>query len=220
MNSSHYYSSPLVFSSTLPFAVRNEYEPEQQTPGRRYYYLFINIATGEPKTRTSTGIVSCTDEVDKFEVVSFPSLPRIFLVDTPGFDHTYLGELEVFSRITNWLKDAHATIVGIIFLHDIAHDNYSSLNNAILTVQRLLDSHSLRNVILTTTNWSNVEPGERQKQLANTAWGDLIFLAARPDQFTGTQDSAWAIIESITQQPCLAIAIITSLMGRPGRSGL
>lgn len=161
----------------------------------------MKIATWEPKTRTSTGIVSCTYEVDKFEVVSLPSPHRIFLVDTPGFDHTYLGELEVFGRIANWLKDVHVTIAGIIFLHDIAHDNYSSLNNAILTVQWLSGFHSLRNVIFTTTNWSNIEPEERQKQLANTAWGDLISLGARPDQFTGTQDSAWAIIESITQQP-------------------
>jgi hypothetical protein len=108
--------------------------------------------------------------------------------------------LSVYTKYTD-RNFRHVTIAGIIFLHDIAHDNYSSLNNAILTVQWLSGFHSLRNVIFTTTNWSNIEPEERQKQLANTAWGDLISLGARPDQFTGTQDSAWAIIESITQQP-------------------
>lgn len=112
-----------------------------------------------------------------------------------------MGELELFGRIANWLKDAHVKFAGITFLHDIAHGNYSLLNNAILNVQRLSGSHSLRNVVLTTANWSNIEPGEHQSQLANTAWGNLLSRGARPDQFTGTQDSAWAITESIAQQP-------------------
>ncbi|KAG1878834.1 hypothetical protein F4604DRAFT_1579727, partial [Suillus subluteus] len=160
---------------------------------------FINTAIGEPKTRTSKGMASCTYEVEKFEVPSFPSPHRIFLVDTPGFDHTYMEESEVFGRIANWIKDVHVKIAGIIFLHDIAHDNYSSLNNAIRTVQRLPGSDSL---ILTTANWSNIEPEERQKQLANTVeWGNLISRGARVDRFLGTKDSAWAIIASIAQQP-------------------
>ncbi|KAG2029504.1 hypothetical protein BDR03DRAFT_880570, partial [Suillus americanus] len=162
---------------------------------------FINTAIGEPKTPTSKGMASCTYEVEKFEVTSLRSSHRIFLVDTPGFDHTYMEESEVFGRITSWLKDVHVNIAGIIFLHDIAHDNCSSLNNAIRTVQRLSGSHSLMNVILTTANWSNIEPEERQKQLANTEWGNLIFRGARDCRFFGTKESAWAIIESIAQQP-------------------
>jgi hypothetical protein len=144
-------------------------------------------------------MVSCTDEVDKFEVVSLPSPHRISLVDTLALiiriwgNQRSLAELLSISRMRGYATSSavsldkytdrnfrHATIAGIIFLHDIAHDNYPSLNNAILTVQRLSGPHSLRNVILTTTNWSNIEPGERQKLLANAAWEDLISLGARP----------------------------------------
>ncbi|KAG1878864.1 P-loop containing nucleoside triphosphate hydrolase protein [Suillus subluteus] len=179
---------------------------------------FINTAIGEPRTRTSKGMASCTYEVEKFEVPrSSESSPhRIFLVDTPGFDHTYMEESEVFDRIANWLKDVHVKIAGIIFLHDIAHDNYSSLNSAIRIVQRrLLGSHPLNNVILATANWSDIEPGERQKQIANTEWGNLISQGARDDQFLNTEESARAIIESIAQQPWKEPLLIQRDIGVP-----
>ncbi|KAG1862951.1 hypothetical protein C8R48DRAFT_579504, partial [Suillus tomentosus] len=146
---------------------------------------FINIAIGEPKVHTSEGILSCTHEIDKFQVASFPSPHRIFLVDTPGFNHTYLEESEVVDKISNWLKDIdfrHLKIAGIIFLHDITQPDYSSLNHAILTVQMLSGYHSLRNVILTMANWSNSGSGvveKRKKRLADTEWGNLISLGAK-----------------------------------------
>ncbi|KAG1862969.1 hypothetical protein C8R48DRAFT_709095, partial [Suillus tomentosus] len=165
---------------------------------------FINIAIGEPKAHTSEGILSCTHEIDKFQVASFPSPHRIFLVDTPGFNHTYLEESEVVDKISNWLKDVHLKIAGIIFLHDITQPDYSSLNHAILTVRMLSGSHSLRNVVLTTANWSNSESAvveKRQKRLADTEWGNLISQGAKGAHFSGTEDSAWAIIQSIVQEP-------------------
>ncbi|KAG2119829.1 uncharacterized protein F5147DRAFT_524937, partial [Suillus discolor] len=165
---------------------------------------FINIAIGEPKARTSDDILSCTHEIDKFQVVSFPSPHRIFLVDTPGFNHTYLEESEVFDKIADWLKNIdfrHLKIAGIIFLHDITQTDYSSLNHAILTVQMLSGYHSLRNVILTTADWSDSKSGvvleQRERRLANTEWGNLTSRGARDAHFLGTKTSAWTIIESI-----------------------
>lgn len=181
--------------------------------------MFINTAIGEPKTRTSDNLVSCTYKIDKFEVVSFPSPHRIFLVDTPGFNHTYMEESEISRQIANWLKNVHLKIAGIIFLHDITQPDYSSLNNAILTVQRLSGSHSLRNVILATVNWSKSESGvvgEREKRLANTEWGNLISRGARVAHFSGTQASAWKIIESIAQQPLKEPLLIQNKTGFSG----
>lgn len=178
--------------------------------------MFINTAIGQPTTHTSEGILSCTQEINKFEVESFPSPHRIFLVDTPGFNHTYLDESEIFHKIAHWLKDVQ--IAGIIFLHDMSQSDYLSLNNAILTLQRLSGYHSLRNVVLATVNWGNSDRsvvGEYQRLLARTEWGNLISRGARDAHFVGTQTSAWKIIESIARKPLEQPLRIQREMGSP-----
>jgi len=51
---------------------------------------------------------SCTPEVEPAVIDPsgrFPSLKnyRIVIVDTPGFDDTFVSDVEILRRITNWL---------------------------------------------------------------------------------------------------------------------
>ena len=52
----------------------------------------------------SHGLESCTSSIQHV-ITHHPSVPdrRIILVDTPGFDGTYVDDAEIMNRIAFWL---------------------------------------------------------------------------------------------------------------------
>ena len=55
---------------------------------------------GEPVVMVSHGFESCTSFIQHV-ITRHPSVPdrRIILVDTPGFDDTYVDDAEILNRI-------------------------------------------------------------------------------------------------------------------------
>jgi hypothetical protein len=54
--------------------------------------------------RSGRGLESVTGQTEAISVLHPRSRDRIVLVDTPGFDDTYLTELQVLQRIADWLE--------------------------------------------------------------------------------------------------------------------
>ena len=69
---------------------------------------FINFLLGEERTRVGHATTSCTANLQPvvFDPGDrFPSLKnyRVVIVDTPGFDDTFVGDVEILRRIADWL---------------------------------------------------------------------------------------------------------------------
>jgi len=91
---------------------------------------------------------------------------------------------------------------GVIYLHritDVCMDD-RSLKYARM-FQRLCGPNALRKVLLTTTQWSNVNPelGEcRERELRDgDFWGGLIDQGASIARFLGTRESGLELIHKL-----------------------
>ncbi|CUS09747.1 unnamed protein product [Tuber aestivum] len=131
---------------------------------------------------------------------------KITLVDTPGFNDTNRSDTVVLREIANWTTETYRDdrlLSGIIYLHPITHSRMegSSLRN-LRMFRSLCGQKALENVLLTTTQWSNVDPGEgglRETSLRQNQdfWGGLIDKGATLERFDGTRESGLRIIHRL-----------------------
>jgi len=91
---------------------------------------------------------------------------------------------------------------GIIYLHPITHTRMegSAMKN-LRIFQSLCGQETLENVLLTTAQWSNVNPVEgrvREDNLRDEGlWGGLIDKGATLQRFHGTRDSGFEPIHRL-----------------------
>ena len=72
---------------------------------------FINAATGQDEMQVGHDLNSCTAQLKHIVLpltcfASFPALRhrRVILLDTPGFDDTFIDDVEIMRRIAVWLS--------------------------------------------------------------------------------------------------------------------
>ncbi|KAF8183959.1 P-loop containing nucleoside triphosphate hydrolase protein [Pholiota molesta] len=106
---------------------------------------------------------------------------RLILVDTPGFDHTDIDDMEILRRISVWLGNSYEKgmkLGGVIYLHDITQSRMLGTTRRNLDMfQKLVGKDSLKCVVLATTKWSLVDArigNERQKQLKEQFWKHMV----------------------------------------------
>ncbi|PUU74169.1 hypothetical protein B9Z19DRAFT_474156 [Tuber borchii] len=164
---------------------------------------FIREVTGNPNVRVNRNLYSCTSKVQpySFEYVG----AKITLVDTPGFNDIERSDAEVLQEITDWTSATYKKdqlLNGIIYLHPITHTRMggSAMRN-LRTFQSLCGQEVLENVLLTTTQWSNVDLEEGQAREDNLRdeglWGGLIRKGATLQKFHGTRDSGFELIHKL-----------------------
>ena len=61
---------------------------------------------GRDVAGVSDDINSCTQKIEPFIITRANDPRRIVLVDTPGFDDTYLDDTEVLRRISIWMANS------------------------------------------------------------------------------------------------------------------
>ena len=130
----------------------------------------------------------------------------ITLVDTPGFSDTYRRDVEVLKDISTWAAESYGTgqLSAIIYLHritDIRMDGASI--RSIRLLKSLVGEGNMKNVLLTTTQWSSVtqEEGERrEKELRETEsfWKGLLGHGATLTRFEGDRQSGLELLRKVT----------------------
>jgi len=128
-------------------------------------------------------------------------------VDTPGFNDTTKSDTEVLADICAWTSlnyKKDKLLSGIIYFHritDVRMDGCSLKN--LRMFQRLCGPDALQNVLLTTTQWSNVDRaiGEfREDNLRHgDFWGGLISKGASLERFMGTRESGLELIHKLME---------------------
>ncbi|TFK19334.1 hypothetical protein FA15DRAFT_648522 [Coprinopsis marcescibilis] len=150
---------------------------------------FINAFGGGAKV--GEGLESSTRDICMYiirlpdELASeYPDLKsrRVALVDTPGFDGTSVVDLEIFARITEWVKNQYTrgvTVGGVIYMCDIGKGrvNGAARVNVERFAKLLGGSNAFRRVVLVTTAWDGVEldkGAKREQELCSSFWKELI----------------------------------------------
>jgi len=127
------------------------------------------------------------------------------LVDTPGFDDTERSDIEVLQEIANWTTATYKKNIllsGIIYLHPITDTciDGSAMRN-LRMFENLCGQEALENVLLTTTQWSNIDPAEGQAREDNLRdgglWGGLLSRGASLQRFNGTRESGLELIQKL-----------------------
>ena len=140
---------------------------------------------------------------------SFPyGTVKITLVDTPGFNDTAKSDTKVLTDICAWMSSNYRKgklLSGIIYLHritDVRIDGTSLKNFKMF--QRMCGPDALKNVLLTTTQWSNVSPALGEQREGNLLhedfWAELISQGASLERFMGTRESGLELISKLIEK--------------------
>ncbi|KAF8183996.1 P-loop containing nucleoside triphosphate hydrolase protein, partial [Pholiota molesta] len=176
---------------------------------------FINRLLGESKVAVGHQLQSCTEKLQPIIVEKHPRLKgipgRLVIVDTPGFDDTYVDDAEILRRISVWLAASlrysdSMKIGGVIYLHEISQVRMlgTALTNTNV-FRKLCGEGSMQLVILATSKWPGdptkwVVNEKREDELAQKFWGDMLGAGAQKRRFLDNSDSAWDILNTIVDR--------------------
>ncbi|KAF8065329.1 P-loop containing nucleoside triphosphate hydrolase protein [Lyophyllum atratum] len=147
---------------------------------------FVNSLMGKDVASVGNDLESHTKDVQHFTFPD-PAFPerRIVVIDTPGFDDTYINNREILRRIAVWLArsyNASMKLAGIIYLHKITNNRVAgTTRNNFDLFEKLCGKNASEKIVLVTTMWSLVskEAGERrEEQLRGKFWKDMLALGS------------------------------------------
>ncbi|EKM58620.1 uncharacterized protein PHACADRAFT_140673 [Phanerochaete carnosa HHB-10118-sp] len=165
---------------------------------------FVNRASNS-RLEESGSLESCTDNV----VVAEPFLldgKVVTLIDTPGFDDTTKTEAEVLGLISAFLSATYKqgrTLNGVIYMQNITiHRMGGMARKNFRLFRKLCGDATLKNVLIATNMWSDVNPtlaAQREREMAEK---DIFFKSAiekgaRMVRHDNTVESAHRIIREI-----------------------
>ncbi|PUU75419.1 hypothetical protein B9Z19DRAFT_994853 [Tuber borchii] len=133
---------------------------------------------------------------------------KITLVDTPGFGNTTKSDTEVLADICAWRLLSYKEkrlLSGIIYLHRITDVHLDSPPQKNLGMfERFCGPSVLQNVLLTTTQWSNIDHmlgWQREEDLRRQDfWGGLISKGASLERFMNTRESGLELIYKLMKK--------------------
>lgn len=116
-------------------------------------------------------------------------------------EHTTTNISDQFS----FRYEGNTTLAGILYLHRIS-DNRNGLASASLEnlslFKMLCGQNPLRNIILATTMWDDVDENtgqSREKELTDGYWKVMLNQGSAIPRYTNTAESAWSIIDYFIQ---------------------
>ncbi|KAF9539710.1 hypothetical protein CPC08DRAFT_770924 [Agrocybe pediades] len=179
---------------------------------------FVNYLVQDKALQSQVGhnLTSCTSQLHPI-TLSFPndSLLKeyiVTLVDTPGFDDTYIGDTAILQRIADWLEKAYRNkkvLGGVIYLHDISSNRFSGTARRNLEMfNHMCGNSALKKVIIGTTMWGRTPPDigrEHEKELKEVHWRPMLDKGAKTMRFEDSYDSALSFIKEIVRDRLLQI---------------
>ncbi|KAG8782102.1 hypothetical protein FRC20_007857 [Serendipita sp. 405] len=160
---------------------------------------FIDYATGGDGQDIGHSLKSCTRDIvirkTTAEGQSFA------LVDTPGLNNTTRSNYEILGEIASFLVEARMAgyqLDKILYLHQISDNRMAGTSSRDLELfANLCGNAAMPNVIVVTTMWSLVANNtgkEREEQLRETFWSQMITEGCRIARFEDSTASARSIV--------------------------
>ncbi|KAJ2934667.1 hypothetical protein H1R20_g2459, partial [Candolleomyces eurysporus] len=170
--------------------------------------------TGAGKSSVGSALSSCTSDIESVVVEGQTNNwrriggHRIVIVDTPGFDDTYITDSEILRRIARWLEESYRkkTILGgVIYLHNISHNRFTGTARRNLEIfKHLCGESALDKVVLVTSHWGTAPDqnfDKREEELKKRYWNTMMDGGARVERLVAGEErvSAWEIVHSILE---------------------
>lgn len=138
-------------------------------------------------------------------------------VDIPGFNDTERSESDIVCEISTGLSQVQ-NIKGILYFHRILDERMLGSSIRHLRIfQALCGKSCMGKVTIVTTHWDRVSQGvgeERESELKEHYWKELITDGATVAQFRGSLEDADAITKRLMQDPQLVrLAIQEQIIG-------
>ncbi|KAL4072368.1 hypothetical protein V8B97DRAFT_2023535 [Scleroderma yunnanense] len=152
-------------------------------------------------------LASCTMQIQSVRYPHPDGARNFVLVDTPGFDNTFISDFQILRIIAEWLQTTYKRKVflsGLLYFHRISDNAMGGTALRDVTIFRQLcgDANS-KNVVFVTTMWDEVleDVGlQRENELLNHFWA-MTKLGSITCRFHNTEESAWEIINAISISP-------------------
>ncbi|KAI6022643.1 P-loop containing nucleoside triphosphate hydrolase protein, partial [Pisolithus marmoratus] len=172
---------------------------------------FIDHAVERPDMGAGHDLMSCMTGVCTIQYPHTNGVCNIVLVDTPGFNHTYMTDAQALQHIVHWLissiHEKNIKLSSFLYFHRISDNRMPEMPQRLYQMfKELCGKDNLKNIILVTTMWDEVteEVGSAcEQELCANFWQTMITLGPTVHHFEGTTESAWKIINSLSM-PVLA----------------
>ncbi|KAF3908957.1 hypothetical protein ABW20_dc0101165 [Dactylellina cionopaga] len=182
---------------------------------------FIKLLGGRNKSgefpEVSDKLKSMTKEVCWYKAVTSNNNP-FYILDTPGFDDTYLSDFEILESLAKELSGMYREnkkLNGVVYLHEIGKTRVGgSSHKSLRTFQKLIGDTSLKNVVLATTHWGKVTQKlvDREEDLKNSFWRGMSARGSRIVRHHATKTSALSIVESIIPKEPVLVKLVEELV--------
>ncbi|KAG8920096.1 hypothetical protein FRC02_001171 [Tulasnella sp. 418] len=176
---------------------------------------FINTLTG---SELSIGNSLSSETKDVTPVTYHYRGRKVILIDTPGFDDTYISDTDILRSIASWLEVSYKKqrlLNGILYLHKITENRVTGMSNRNMRLfHKLCGKDAMKNVILCSTMWEiedRFKARNREKDLLENFWSEMNAQGARCVKHYGTQRSAFQIAGMLVKFPPVTLDIQHSM---------
>ncbi|KAF9467093.1 hypothetical protein BDZ94DRAFT_1318904 [Collybia nuda] len=189
---------------------------------------FVNVASTREIQNVGHSLKTETSQIRAIRISHPKTNLPIVLVDTPGFDDAKMTDTQVLSMLENWLgmtSKKKVQLSGIIYLHNVCANRNtgpSPVGN-IGAYQRLCRGNAFEHVILVTTMWERVEGalgGQRESDLRNKYWYEMLQRGSATERFDKTFDSAWGILDGLALKCNEPKGTLQLVLGRGKQSSI
>jgi len=175
---------------------------------------FIEYATRQDGQTVGHTLRSFTTDIRAVRVIHPIGGYPVLLVDTPGFDDTYRSDVVILVQIADFLVKiykGHFDLASIVYLHKISDNRMtgSVLKNLRIFIS-LCGQKAMPSVVCATTMWSEVpkvKAVEREKELKDDFWKEMVAAGCKVHRFKDTYNSAWGIIGDGTERDQTAVLL-------------
>ena len=116
-------------------------------------------------------------------------------------------KISLFISPSRYEKDIRLS--GLLFFHRISDNRMGGSPLKYLEMfQNLCGPEALKNVVLVTTMWDEVEEEEgrqREAELSEKYWNTMLELDCRISRFLNTKESAWNIVSQFQKARCTVL---------------
>ncbi|KAL0632566.1 hypothetical protein Q9L58_008543 [Maublancomyces gigas] len=171
------------------------------------------FGTGEDPV-VSGALDSCTTKPTLY--IATLASREILLLDTPGFDDSAVGNLEILNEIVASLymfalQPREINTQGVIFLHDIGETRFAgSQRKTLELLKAMVGEKAMKNVVIGTTMWSSENTPKynnevkREREFMTKHWRGIFKTTRIPYE---DQNVALEIIsDMLARPPCLLLA--------------
>jgi len=183
--------------------------------------FFVKKLTSDVEVKVGHHLESCTLKSQAFETKIGGT--DLLIIDTPGFDDSIRSDSDVILEISATLSAQAALgvrLLGIIYMHDITVPRMrGSLRRELEMVRLIAGKRNYKHTLLVTTKWGDPsrwrEFENRQFELQDNYWSDLIDGGAGVHRFEGSTDSARSIVAQLNFGVDVVLDLQKQLLATP-----